>query len=177
MANLTGFDASEVGDQEDFEYPVIPENDYIVIITASEMKPTKGGNGEYLQLSLEVIDGSYKGTKLIDRLNLNNPNPQAVDIATRALGAICKSVGVIKPNDSTELHNKPLVAKVVIGADSRGRETNEIKKYTAVPAGGVVQQQAATNVKTGVFGANNTAAAAANTATVAKTTPPWGKKQ
>lgn len=171
MANLTGFDASEVADQEDFDYPVIPENDYVVIITASEMKPTKGGNGEYLMLSEEVLDGPYKGTKLIDRLNLVNPNPQAVDIATRALAAICKAVGVIKPNDSTELHNKPLVAKVVIGKDSKSRETNEIKRYDALPAGGVVRQQAATNVKP--FGG----VAAVNTApTAAKTTPPWGRK-
>lgn len=138
MANLAGFDASTVGDQE--EFTVVPEGDYPMIITASEMKATKNGAGEFLQLVLEIIDGPYKGSRVFDRLNLNNPNPTAVDIAQRALGAICKAVGVIKPADSAELHNKPLLAKVTIGTDSKQRETNEIRRYDPLSAAGFAQQ-------------------------------------
>lgn len=164
MANLAGFDASTVGDQE--EFLIVPEGDYPMIIIASEMKATKNGNGEFLQLVLEIIDGPYKGSRVFDRLNLNNPNPQAVDIAQRALGAICKAVGIIKPTDSAELHNKPLVAKVIIGADSRQRETNEIRRYEPLSAAGFVQQNT-TPV------ASNKAPASAAAAPAAKA--PWAK--
>jgi hypothetical protein len=132
MADLTGFDASAVPEQESFA--AIPEGQYVVLATASEMKPTQKGNGEYLQFTFEVIDGQYKGRKLWSRLNLRNANQTAVDIAQRELAAICKAVGVIKPNDSAELHNKPLLATVVVEIDDRKRESNVIKKYEPVGA-------------------------------------------
>lgn len=130
MASLQGFDASTVPEQEDFS--ALPEGQYVVLATASEMKPTKNGNGEYLQFVFEVIDGQYKGRRLWSRLNLKNANQTAVDIAQRELAAICKAVGVIKPSDSSELHNKPLTVTVAVEIDDRKREGNTIKKYEAV---------------------------------------------
>lgn len=130
MANLTGFDATQVPEQEDFA--ALPEGQYVVIATASEFKPTKSGNGEYLQFVFEVIDGQYKGRKLWARLNLKNQNQTAVDIAQRELGAICKAVGILKPNDSAELHNKPILVTVAVEVDDRKRESNTIKKYESV---------------------------------------------
>ncbi len=136
MADLSGFDASQVPEQQEFS--AIPEGQYVVIATASEMKPTKRGDGAYLQITFEVIDGPQKGRKLWARLNLKNPNQTAVDIAQRELGAICRAVNVIKPNDSGELHNKPLLVTVGVEIDDRNREGNIIKKYEPVIAGGAV---------------------------------------
>lgn len=130
MANLTGFDATQIPEQEDFA--ALPEGQYVVIATASEFKPTKSGNGEYLQFVFEVIDGQYKGRKLWARLNLKNQNQTAVDIAQRELGAICKAVGILKPNDSAELHNKPILVTVAVEVADRKRESNTIKKYESV---------------------------------------------
>ncbi len=130
MANLMGFDATQVPDQQ--EFTALPEGQYVAIATASEMKPTKSGTGEYLQITFEVLDGPQKGRKLWARLNLKNPNQTAVDIAQRELGAICKAVGVLRPRDSTELHNKPLLLTVGVEVDDRKRENNTIKKYAPV---------------------------------------------
>lgn len=130
MTNLAGFDASQVPEQQDFT--AIPEGPYVVIATASEMKPTKNGQGAYLQFTFEVVDGPMKGRKLWSRLNLQNNNSIAVDIAKRELGAICRAVGIIKPSDSAELHNKPILVTVGVEIDDRNRESNTIKKYEAV---------------------------------------------
>lgn len=130
MASLSGFDASQVPEQR--EFTALPEGQYVVIATASEMKPTKSGEGQILVFTFEVLDGPHKGRKLWARLNLVNKNQTAVDIAQRELGAICRAVGVIKPADSSDLHNKPLLATVGIELDDRKRETNHIKKYEAV---------------------------------------------
>ena len=132
MANLSGFDASQVPEQQ--EFTALPEGQYVVIATASEMKPTKNGTGEFLQFTWEVVDGPMKGRKLWSRLNLKNPNQTAVDIGQRELGAICRATGVIKPNDSSELHNKPLLVTVAVEVDDRRRENNVVKKYEAVGA-------------------------------------------
>ena len=134
MASLNGFDASQVPEQQEFS--ALPEGQYVVIATASEMKPTKNGQGQFLQFTFEVLDGPQKGRKVWARLNLVNQNQTAVDIAQRELGAICRAVGIIKPNDSAELHNRPLLITVAVEIDERKREGNVIKKYEAVNAGG-----------------------------------------
>ncbi|MFA5630298.1 MAG: DUF669 domain-containing protein [Porticoccaceae bacterium] len=144
MANLAGFDATQVAEPMDFT--AFPEGVYVAIITASEMKPTKDGNGQYLEFTFEILDGEYKSRKVWARLNLINSSNTAVDIAQRELGAICRSVGVIKPNDSSELHNIPLTIHVSVEAGkNNGKPQNKIDKYepartaaSAPAAGGYV---------------------------------------
>lgn len=127
MANLQGFNAAEVQPQESFE--PIPVGEYNAMITDSEMKPTKNGQGEYLQLVFEVAEGEYSGRKIWARLNLVNQNQTAVDIAQRELSAICRAVGVMQPQDSTDLHEKPLTIGVKIRQSPGYDATNEINKY------------------------------------------------
>ncbi len=132
MASLNGFDASTVPEQESFD--ALPEGQYVVIATDSEYKATKNGQGQYLQFTFEVIDGPYKGRKLWARLNLMNKNATAVEIANRELAAICRAVGIIRPNDSAELHNKPILTTVGVELDDRNRQSNVIKKYESATA-------------------------------------------
>ena len=79
MANLNGFNANNVDPATDFE--PIPAGKYVAIITDSGMKPTKSGSGHFLELTFQIIDGPYKSRMLWSRLNLDNPNAQAVQIA------------------------------------------------------------------------------------------------
>jgi hypothetical protein len=127
MANLNNFNANNVDPATDFE--PIPAGKYLAVITESETKATKSGNGSYLELTFEVIEGEFKGRKLWARLNLNNPSEQAVRIARSELSAICRAVGVMEPKDSAELHNLPLVVAVKQKADAEGEVRNEIKGY------------------------------------------------
>jgi hypothetical protein len=122
------FNAHEVDPATIFD--PIPAGKYIAVITESEMKPTKTGNGHFLELTLEVVEGEYKGRKVWARLNLDNPNQTAVKIAQSELSAICRAVNVMQPQDSVELHNLPMEITV----KCRKREdtdeiTNEIKGY------------------------------------------------
>lgn len=57
----------------------------------------KPGTGEYLQLEFEIIEGEYRNRKVWTRLNINNPNPDAVRMAQADLSAICHAVNVIQP--------------------------------------------------------------------------------
>lgn len=171
MANLAGFDASQVPEQQEFS--ALPEGQYVVIATASEMKPTKSGTGQFLQFTFEVLDGPQKGRKLWARLNLVNPNQTAVDIAQRELGAICRAVNVIKPSDSAELHNKPMLITVAVEIDDRKRESNIIKKYEPVAAGAPVAAPASAG---GAPWGGQVAAPAVAQAAAATPTPPWGPR-
>jgi hypothetical protein len=110
MADLYGFNANDV--DPTVEYEPIPAGKYLAMITESEMKPTKSGSGSYLQLTFQVLEGEYKGRFVWARLNLNNPNATAVQIARAELSAICRAVGIMTPSDSAQLHNLPLVITV-----------------------------------------------------------------
>jgi hypothetical protein len=135
MANLNGFDANEVEPQGDFE--PIPASKYVCAVVESEMKPTKSGTGQFLEFTLQVLEGEYTGRQLWARLNLDNPNAKAVQIARGQLSALCRSVGVLTPQDSSQLHNLPLSVRVVQKLrDDNGEITNEVKGFSKreVPA-------------------------------------------
>lgn len=130
MAGNMTFDATTV--PPDKGYEPIPEGKYPVFVTNSAWETTKDGTGSMLKLDLEVFEGEYKGRKLFARFNLKNKSDQAVKIAQGQLSAICHAIGVLKVNDSSELHNKPFVAKVVVERreDTQGLK-NECKSYHA----------------------------------------------
>lgn len=136
MAFLGGtFDASQVEPQG--EYTPVPPGDYKVQITSSEMVENSAKTGHMLKLELEIIEGDQAGRKLIDRLNLDNPNAQAVEIAQRQLSAICHAVGKLSVQDSEELHMLPMVAVVKVDPprSANGKDygpSNGIKTYKAI---------------------------------------------
>jgi hypothetical protein len=148
MANLN-FNANQVEPMAELE--AVPAGKYTAVIIDSEIKPTKAGTGSYLALTLEIVEGEFKGRKLWSRLNLDNPSQVAVQIARQELSAICRAVGVREPKDSCELHNIPLIVTVKQKADPDGEVRNEVKGYAR----------------------RETAAAAAKPAQAPTATPPW----
>lgn len=141
MANLQGFNANQVEPTTEFE--AIPAGKYLAVITDSEQKPNKAGTGSYLQLTFQILEGPYKNRFVWARLNLNNPNATAVQIARAELSAICRAIGVMTPNDSVELHNLPLVITVKCKKrDDSGEISNEIKGYAKRDAATGQPQQA-----------------------------------
>ncbi len=144
MANLNGFDANTVDPATDFE--PIPAGKYLAVISDSQMKPTKNGNGHFLELQFQIIDGPFKNRLLWSRLNLDNPNAQAVRIAQGELSAVCRAVGVLTPRDSVELHGIPLMIGVKVKRRSDSDElTNEIRSYAKREAVSGTPQQKTSN--------------------------------
>ena len=133
MSNLAGynFNAEEVEPSSSFD--PIPAGWYQAIISNSEMKATRDGYGEYLSLTLQIIDGQYENRLVFARLNLKNANDKAVDIARKDLAAICRAVGVMSPQASEQLHDIPLMIKVKVRPASGDYEaSNDIGGYKAV---------------------------------------------
>lgn len=129
------FNANEVQPSAGFE--PLPEGEYLAIIESSEEKPTKAGTGAYLQFTFQVIEGEFAKRKLWSRINHKNPSAEAQKIGLAELSAICRAVGVMTPNGTEELHNRPL--RIKVGFEKRsdtGELTNKIKKYSAAEAVG-----------------------------------------
>lgn len=137
MANFN-FNATSVEPMEARSYEPLPNGDYDMIITKSDVKPTKAGTGHYLELEMQVLGGEHSGRRHWERLNVDNPNKQAEDIAKAALAGLCFAVGVEDMTETEQLHDTPFIAKVEI--DRKDPTRNRIVGYasagvpTAAPA-------------------------------------------
>jgi hypothetical protein len=165
MAFLGGtFDATQVEPQGD--YQPIPPGEYKVHIIASEMVANSAQTGHMLKLEIEILEGDQAGRKLFDRLNLDNPNAQAVEIAQRTLSAICHAVGKLSVQDSEELHSIPMVAVVKVDPprSANGKDygpSNSIKTYKAITSSAPAAKPATSGFKPAAAPSGG------------GTTPPW----
>src|SRR5262245_6787564 len=117
MAQLN-FDARQVAPDTGFD--TVPAGWYNVMADGSEVKPTKNGDGAYLQVSFKILDGQFANRKLFARFNLRNASPVAQEIGHKQLSAFAHAVGHLVVADSSELHGKPLKVKVKIRKDQSG---------------------------------------------------------
>ena len=118
----------------------VPDGYYNCKLAGTEIKETKNGNGKYLMLTLDIVDGEYKGRKLFDRLNLWNQNAQAVEIASKTMSAICHAVGLLQVRNHEDLRGKNLAVKVIKTNDPSYGERNEVKGYKAAESGAALPQ-------------------------------------
>lgn len=129
MSDLTSFfgnqafDPNTVEPQEDFM--VLPPGKYLVLIEKAEVRTTKKNDGHFIYLELQVLDGKHKGRKLFDRINIDNPSRQCVEIGLRCMSALSRAIGLQAVSDDSQLINKTVVAHAKVKS-----EQNEIRTYS-----------------------------------------------
>lgn len=135
------FDAGEI-ETNTGEYELIPEGYYVASIIDSEERTTKDGQGKYISLCLEILEGKFKTRRIWPKLNIKNNNPKSVQISMADLASICKATGVMCPTNTQELHEIPIVVKVKISPPKNGYEaSNDISTYIAADASGAQKAQ------------------------------------
>jgi hypothetical protein len=120
------FDAVEPSEFAPRTFEALPRGDYTAMITDSVLKETKAGTGQYIALTMEIIDGSYSGRKIWDNLNVKNPNPTAENIAKASLTRYFQSCGqdLERGADTTALYNIPF--KLTLGIDRNDPTRNTV---------------------------------------------------
>lgn len=156
-------------------FELLPLGWYNAQITESEIVPLSSGKGQALKLTFEVLTDGYRNRKVWARLNIrHSESPEAERIANEQLRELCESIGIVRMQDTVELHNKPVQIRVKIREDKTGKydPSNEVSGFKPV-AGGAAAPMAAQ-----VPGAapRPSAPPAAANAPAAGSTPPWAKK-
>lgn len=129
MGDLSSLNIDPATDKDTSREP-IPAGTYPVLVSEAVVKRTKDLTGHYLQLELIVIDGPHKERKLWDRINFQNTNDQAVQIARATLASICLALDLPTIADSQQIVGKVMDAKVVVRpASGQYEASNEVKKY------------------------------------------------
>lgn len=135
MAQLS-FDATQVAPQESIN--PIPAGVYLAQAIESDVRPLKSGMGRSLSITFQVLEGQYINRKVFANLNIEHRgSAEAERIAQSQLSALCHAVGVLKPQDSSALHMKPVRIRVKIRKDESGQygDKNEVTGYEAAQGG------------------------------------------
>jgi hypothetical protein len=134
MANLSGF--IDYNASPESQYSPLPSGEYVAIITDSDVKTTKKGDGQYLELTYQIADGPYSGRQVWVRITLANPNATAVTIGQTHLAQLRHATGRLTVSDSAEFHNIPHVVRIehvpANPAKGRDRDGNDIKEFKAL---------------------------------------------
>ena len=170
------FDTNSAPKREN-NYELLPAGWYTAQVTESEIVQLKTGLGQALKLTFEVLQDGYRNRKVWARLNVRHSgSPDAERIAQEHLRELCESVGVVRMQDTTELHNKPLQIKVKIRKDTTGQyeDQNEVTAYKAVGQGSApVARPLAAGTAPSAPAANAPVAAPA---AAGGSVPPWQKR-
>lgn len=166
MADNINFDANNVAPRTN--PPPVPNGWYRAMIIESAVKPTKRGDGKFLQLDWQILEGEHKGRILWDRMNIQNPSAVAQKIGQETLSSVCHTLGVLKLGNSGELHNRPCLIRVVVkpGQTAQDEPQNEVKGYKPI-------EGAAPAVTVAAAGAPP---AATPTTVPAAAAPAWARK-
>ena len=135
MADLTalGYDPAKVEDIGEGNFSVVPPGIYHVIIVNSELKDNRAGNGKFLEISYQIIEGQFIGKTVKDRINVMNPSETALRIGLSQLKKICDAVGHKgQLKDSCQLHGKLMAIKVSIEEFESNKEPGKMLQSNRV---------------------------------------------
>lgn len=153
--NVRGFNAAEI---EPNNYEDIPAGTYVFIFGDASEKETKNGDGRYAELVGEVTEGDLQGRKFWERLNLDNPNEKAVEIAQRTLSSICRAAGKMVIDDTAELLDIPMMVTIKYVPKKNG-QAGELEQRRSYKALGAEAATTATASRTATAGSGQAAAA------------------
>ena len=123
------FDATSYTPQQR-DYGVIAPGKYPAVINATDIKATKSGTGQYLEIEFQIIDGDYAGRRIWERLNINNENKKAEDIARERLAALCQALDIATLTDSDQLIDGQVVLGLEI--DRKEPDRNRVSGFWAL---------------------------------------------
>lgn len=133
MANL-GFNLDQKEAENFGSFTLVPPGWYAVVITKSEIKKTKNGDGQYIEITNEIQGGNNDGDPITDRINIVNQSEVAQRIGRSALAKIGLVIGHQGELTNTDvLHGRPYQIKVEVSsytkADGSDGKSNNVKDY------------------------------------------------
>lgn len=136
------FNADDYEDVTTFS--LIPEGWYNASVDETEIKSTKTDGepnedgtptkNKRLSVRFNILDGEYVGRKIYIGFNIKNINKEAETISFMRLGALTRSINIIKFTDTAQLHDIPLAIRVVIkkSKDENYGDSNDITSYKQI---------------------------------------------
>lgn len=133
------------------KWRALPDGEYRFVVTETDYKSTRKGDGMVLWVSVQCIDHAHQRAKWTEFLTIEHPKPDVVRIARAQLKALAIAVGHPTPDYvefSEDLHDRPFIAEVYQSSasdpkygDANGMQ-NRIGAYRPISGGAPAQHAA-----------------------------------
>lgn len=152
--------------ESDRSYKLVPAGWYDAVISEADVKPTKNGNGQYINIRYDITGPEHSGRVVFGKLNISNQNQQAEKIGLQQLGELIRAIGVDRLQDTDVLLGRRCKIKVKVSPAKDGYEaSNDIGGWKALEAGTPIMGSVPPTLK----GGDTSKPVAASSA------PPWAK--
>jgi hypothetical protein len=136
-----GFNVDELPESTGLFEP-IPDGWYTATITEAELKNTKAGNGQYINLKYSITGPKYEGRTVYEIVNIRNASAKAEEIGRATLGKIMRAGGLTRVTDTDQLIGIHLKIELAIEPErddpitgKRYAASNKVRNYHAIGNG------------------------------------------
>lgn len=135
MAQLSQtFSRDELPVSQGFE--PIPAGWYTATVTGAELKDTKAGDGQYINVQYTITGPEQQGRVIFGLINIRNASTKAQEIGLSNLNALMSAIGLEKVQDTDQLIGHDCQIKVKIRPAKDGYEaSNDISGWKAQEGG------------------------------------------
>lgn len=136
----SGFNANDPAFKE---ANLIPKGNYKVALVESDVKVSTDGATETFYGTFQILEGEFANRKISDRFAFKTTSTEPgklmnVKIGGGRLSEFSRSLNILNPKDSLELHDKPVLAYVSISKERPGYPSrNEITGFKPAGRGAV----------------------------------------
>lgn len=120
--------------QSDNSYDVVPAGWYQASIVSAEVKDTKSGTGQYINVRYQITGPEHSGRNVFGMINIRNANPKAESIGHQQLGELMRAIGLDDLEDTDQLTNAQMAIKVTVSESEQYGNRNEVRGWKAVEA-------------------------------------------
>lgn len=110
----------------------IPAGWYTAHIAKAEVRATRDGTGNYINMQLSITGPSYEGRVVFGTINLRNKSQKAEEIGRAQLGDLMRALGLARVQDTDELVGGHVSIKVAVETSEGYEPRNTVKAYKAI---------------------------------------------
>lgn len=161
MANIADFSrrADELPEQE---YSLVPDGSYNADIEKAELRQTKDGTGQYINLQIKILGPTNAGRVVFGTINIQNKSEKAEEIGLRQLKELRAALGMAALRDTDDLVGRQVKVKIKTQPEKDGYPArNTVAGYASV-SGNTMPMPSATP--------------AVLVQAAASSTPPWARQ-
>lgn len=114
------FNTQDLPENSGGDFAPIPSGWYTAKISEAELKTTKAGNGQYINVRYDITGPEYQGRVIFGMLNITNSSQKAEDIGRAQLGELLRAIGLPRIGDTDELIGHDVQIKTKIQKDKTG---------------------------------------------------------
>jgi hypothetical protein len=111
-------------------FSLLEKGVYRFVIGKAEIKQTKAGDGNYLNLMFQVVEGDREKTCIFKMFMLSSPKQVAVEIGKKQLAGLTKALSIAHLTDEQSLIGKECWGEVYISKGKNGYpDSNDISAF------------------------------------------------